>query len=87
VCVSAPQDHGRASNVNFDIEGGGGLYKIKTYTIGLEVPKPTQALESVKGLCSTFELNPKWARNLPLGIVYGLFIEPSPHFVFIKVDF
>ena len=43
---------------------------------GLEVQKPTQALTSVKGPCITYDLNPKWARTLPLGIVHGIFIEP-----------
>ena len=40
--------------------------------------KPNQALKSVKGPENTFDLIPKWARTLPLGIFHGIFIEPFP---------
>ena len=57
---------------------------------GLGVQKPTQAIKSVKGTGNTFDLNPKWARTLPLGIFHGIFIEPLPFpqkcFQIIKVD-
>jgi hypothetical protein len=55
---------------------------------GLEMQKPTQALKSVKGLGNTFDINPKWARTLPSGILHGISIEPPhpPHFFFIEVD-
>jgi hypothetical protein len=33
---------------------------------------------SVKGLGNTFDLNPKLARTLPLGIFHVVFIEPLP---------
>ena len=46
---------------------------------GLEVQKPTQTHKSVEGLGNTFDLSPKWARTLPLGIVYVFyFIETPP---------
>ena len=32
---------------------------------GLEVQKPTQAVQSVKGPGYTFDLNPKWERTMP----------------------
>jgi predicted phosphatase len=56
---------------------------------GLEVQKPIQALMSVKGLGNTFDLNPKLARTLPLGIFHVVFIEPHPFkkkYSNIKVD-
>jgi hypothetical protein len=56
---------------------------------GLEVQKPIQALMSVKGLGNTFDLNPKLARTLPLGIFHVVFIEPLPFkkkYSNIKVD-
>ena len=58
---------------------------------GLEVQKPTQALASVKGPCITYDLNPKWARTLTLGIFHGIFIEHPPPFLHkknpnVKVD-
>jgi len=31
----------------------------------LEVQSPTQAFKSVKGPGNTFDLSPKWERNLP----------------------
>ena len=34
--------------------------------------------KSVQGPGNTFERNPKWARNLPLGMFHGIFIEPFP---------
>jgi hypothetical protein len=46
--------------------------------VGLAVQKPIQALKSIKGPGNTFDLNPKWARTLPLGIFHGIFIEPYP---------
>jgi hypothetical protein len=36
-----------------------------TPSCGLEVQKPTQALQSVKDPDNTFDLNPKWSRTLP----------------------
>jgi hypothetical protein len=36
---------------------------------GLEVQKPTQAFQSVKGLANTFDWNPKWERTL-LFLIY-----------------
>jgi len=52
---------------------------------GLVVQKSTQA---VKGLGNTVDLNPKWARTLPSGILHGIFIEaPLPcKYIFIEVD-
>ena len=38
--------------------------------------KPTQALKSVKGPGNAFDINPKWAKILLLGIFHGTFIEP-----------
>jgi len=35
-----------------------------------------QTLRTVKGLGNTFDLNHKWARILPLGILHEIFIEP-----------
>jgi hypothetical protein len=49
-----------------------------THCCGLEVKKPNQALKSVKGLDNIFDLIPKWARTVPLGIFHGIFIEPPP---------
>jgi hypothetical protein len=36
------------------------------------VQKPTHALKSVKGLGNTFDLNPKWAKTFPFGILHGM---------------
>ena len=37
--------------------------------------------EILQELCNTFDLNPKWARTLPSGILHGIFIEAlSLHF-------
>jgi len=47
-----------------------------TLCCGLEAQKPTQAVKSVKGSGNTFDLDPKWARTLPLGFFHGIFIEP-----------
>ena len=47
-----------------------------TPSCGLEVQNPTHALKSVKGLCNTFEMNRKWTRTLPLGILDEIFFEP-----------
>jgi hypothetical protein len=38
---------------------------------GLEVQKPTQALQSVKGPGNTFDLIPKWSRTLPSLIYFS----------------
>jgi hypothetical protein len=38
---------------------------------GLEVYKPTQALQSVKGPVNTFDWNPKWVRHLPSLIYFN----------------
>jgi hypothetical protein len=51
------------------------------------VQKLTQALKSIKGLGlgNTFDLNLKWARSLPSGILHGIFIEPlSRKFIFLS---
>jgi len=41
---------------------------------------PTQALKSVKGLDHTVNLNPKWARIIPLRALDGILIEPPPQY-------
>jgi phage shock protein PspC (stress-responsive transcriptional regulator) len=38
---------------------------------GLEVQKPTQALQSIKGPANTFDWNPKWVRTLPSLIYFS----------------
>jgi hypothetical protein len=38
---------------------------------GLEVQKPNQALQSVKGPGNTFDINPKWSRTLPSLIYFS----------------
>jgi hypothetical protein len=47
-------------------------------------------LSQLKTRAIPFDLNPKWARTLPLGIFDGIFIEPLPlsisMFSNIKVD-
>jgi hypothetical protein len=45
---------------------------------GLEVQKPTQALQSVKGPGNTFDLNSKWARTLPSLIYFSWDIYTDP---------
>ena len=45
---------------------------------GLEVQKPTQALQSVKGLGYTFELNPKWERTMPSFDIFSWIIYRVP---------
>jgi hypothetical protein len=42
------------------------------------VQKSIQALRSFNDQGNTFDLNLKWARNLPLGIFHRIFIEPRP---------
>jgi hypothetical protein len=57
----------------------GGLYEylmkniLRTVTpcCGLEVQKPTQALQSFKGPGNTFDFNPKWSRTLPSLIYFS----------------
>jgi hypothetical protein len=46
----------------------------------LEVQKPTQALQSVKGPSNTFDLNPKWSRTLPSLIYFSwdIYRDPPP---------
>ena len=52
---------------------------------GFEVQKSTHALKSVKSIGNTFDLNPKWARTLPSGILPRIFIEPpSPIILFYR---
>ena len=43
---------------------------------GFDLQNPAQALKSGKGPGNTFDLNPRWARTLPLGIFHGIYIEP-----------
>jgi hypothetical protein len=61
-----------------------------TLYCGLEVQKPTQALKSVKGPETTFDLNPKWSRTLPSLIYFSWDIyRDHPSIMFfsnIKVD-
>jgi hypothetical protein len=47
---------------------------------GLELQKPTQALQSVKGQANTFELSLKGERTLPSLIYfsYDIYREPPP---------
>jgi hypothetical protein len=46
---------------------------------GLEVQKPTQALQSVKGPSNTFDLSSKWLRTLPSLIYFSwnIYWDPS----------
>ena len=46
-----------------------------TSCCGFEAQNPTQALMSVKCPGNTFDLNPKWTRTLPVGILHGRYIE------------
>jgi hypothetical protein len=46
---------------------------------GLEVHKPTQELQSVKGPANTFDWNPKWARTLPSLIYFSCDIYRDLH--------
>jgi hypothetical protein len=46
---------------------------------GLEVLKPTQELQSVKGPANTFDWNPKWARTLPSLIYFSCDIYSDLH--------
>jgi hypothetical protein len=52
---------------------------------GLEVQKSTQALQSVKGLGYTFELNPKWERTMPSFDIFSWIIYRVPPNPNIKV--
>jgi hypothetical protein len=47
---------------------------------GLEVRKPTQALQSVKCPANTFDWSPKWARTLPSLIYFSwdIYRDPPP---------
>jgi hypothetical protein len=45
---------------------------------GLEVQKPTQALQTVKGPGNTFDWNPKWAKTLPSLIYLSWDINRDP---------
>jgi hypothetical protein len=45
---------------------------------GLEVQKPTQALQSVKDPDNTFEINPKWTRTVPTLISFSYDINRDP---------
>jgi hypothetical protein len=51
---------------------------------GLEVQKPTQALQSAKGPGNTFDLNLKWARTLPSLIYFSwdIYRDPSSKLIF-----
>jgi hypothetical protein len=57
---------------------------------GLEVQKPTHALQSLKGPGNTFDRNPKWSKTLPFLIYFSWDIYRNPHsmifFSNIKVD-
>jgi hypothetical protein len=46
-------------------------FKYLTPYYGLEVQKPTQALQSVKCPAITFDWNPKWVRTLPSLIYFS----------------
>jgi hypothetical protein len=46
---------------------------------GLEVQKPTQALQSVKGQDNTLDWHPKWTRTLPSLIYFSYDINRDPH--------
>jgi hypothetical protein len=52
---------------------------------GLEVQKPTQALQSVKGLGYTFVLSPKWERTMPSFDIFSWVIYRVPPNPNIKV--
>jgi hypothetical protein len=55
---------------------------------GLEVQKPTQILQLVKGLANYFDWNPKWVRTLPSLICFfwDIYRDPPPsHERYIKV--
>jgi hypothetical protein len=45
---------------------------------GLEVQKPTQALQSINGPANTFDWNPKWARTFPSLIYFSCDIYRDP---------
>jgi hypothetical protein len=47
---------------------------------GLEVQKPTQVLQSVKGQRNTFDWNPKWARTFPslIYFLWDIYRDPPP---------
>jgi hypothetical protein len=49
-----------------------------TPNCGLEVQKPTQALQSVKGPGNTFDIIPKWSRTLPSLIYFSWNIYRDP---------
>ena len=52
---------------------------------GLEVQKPSQALQSVKGLGYTLDLNPKWERTMPSFDIFSWVIYRVPPNPNIKV--
>jgi hypothetical protein len=43
------------------------------------VQNRTQALQSAKGHCNTFDLNRKWAKTLALGLLQEIFIGHTPN--------
>jgi hypothetical protein len=45
---------------------------------GLEVQKPTLALQSVKGPGNTFDINYKWSKTLPSSIYFSWDINRAP---------
>jgi hypothetical protein len=45
---------------------------------GLEVQKPTLALQSVKGPGNTFDINYKWSKTLPFLIYFSWDINRAP---------
>jgi len=51
---------------------------ILTPCYGFEVQNHTHAHMSIKDLGNTINLNPKWARILPMGTLHGILLDPSP---------
>jgi hypothetical protein len=54
---------------------------------GIEVQKPTQALQLVKGLGYTFDLSSKWERTMPSFSIFSLVIYRVPPNPNIKVAY
>jgi hypothetical protein len=48
---------------------------------GLEVERPNQALQSVKGAVNIFDINPKWKRTLP----YEKYIKDGKVFAHLRL--
>jgi hypothetical protein len=51
---------------------------------GLDVGKPTQPLQSVKGVDNTFDWSPKWVRTLPslIYFLWDIYTDPLSIFFF-----